>query len=87
MFQQPKLFTLSLMVANVEWLTTVFNKEREYIFLGHLDFMLTDQSDQNEPEQLIKMSYVKEQDLSFKTVELEEEEIQFDNSAFLTGEP
>lgn len=46
------------MVANVEWLTTVFNKEREYLFLCHLDFKLTtDPATENESEQLIKMSY------------------------------
>ena len=63
---QPKRFTLSLMVASVEWLTTAFHKEREYLFLGHLDFSLEDISDENESEQLLKMSYVKGQDLSLE---------------------
>ena len=50
---------MNLMVANVEWLTTVFNREREYLILGHFDFELTNQSDPNNAEQLIKMTYAK----------------------------
>ena len=80
------------MVANVEWLTTAFHQEREYIFLGHLDFSLADISDENESEQFIKMSYDKKSDLTLKYEELDlqgqsEEDNFFSKDTFLNNNP
>ena len=81
---------MNLMVANVEWLTTVFNREREYLVLGHFEFYFTNYSDPNNVEQLIKMNYEKEQDLKLIPEEIDGDAFDDDdfiNDAFLNGEP